>query len=175
MEDTTRDREARGRAVLGWTEREQIREGVLMALYIGLSLLAVLLVSPSPDADDTARAVAATVFLTALGLVLAHQVAFRLSTRLVSHGELDAAARTALSAQLKAGLVVSVAAALPVLVLGGDAGLLVSELLMLGLVAVVGYAVGRASGRTPMRSVLYVGGVVVAVGVVLTVKLAVGH
>ena len=166
---------APNRGVLGWSGREQIREGVLMALYIGLSLLAVLLVSPSPDEDDTAREVAATVFLTALGLVLAHQVAFRLATRLVNHGDLDAAARTALTAQRKAGLLVAVVAALPVLLLGGEVGLLVSELLMLGLVAVVGYAVGRASGRTRWRSVTYVLTVVLAVGVVLSIKLAVAH
>ncbi|MFN8167851.1 MAG: hypothetical protein U0S36_03610 [Candidatus Nanopelagicales bacterium] len=167
--------EARPRGLLGWTEREQIREGVLMALYIGLSLLAVLLVSPSPDAEDTAREVAGTVFLTALGLVLAHQLAFRLATRLVNEGELDEEARTALKAQLKAGLLVAVLAALPVLLLGGDVGLVLSELLMLAMVVVVGYVVARASGRTRFRSVTYVLGVALAVGLVLSVKTAVGH
>jgi hypothetical protein len=175
VDETTSPPAARRRGPVGWTEREQIREGVLMALYICLSLLAVLLVSPSPDADEAARTVAATVFVTALGLVLAHQVAFRLATRLVSHGRLDAEARRALKAQLTAGLIVALLAALPVLVLGGDTGLVVSELLMLGIVGVVGYAVGRAAGRTPLRSLLYVGSVVLAVALVLAVKLAVGH
>lgn len=167
--------ERKPRSILGWTEREQIREGVLMALYIGLSLLAVLVVSPSPDAEDTAREVAGTVFLTALGLVLAHQVAFRLATRLVNKGKLDEEAHSALRAQWVAGLAVSVAAALPVLLLGGDDGLLLSELLMLGLVAVVGYAVGRAAGRGRLRSLLYVASLTLVVGVVLAIKLAVGH
>jgi hypothetical protein len=168
-------RGARTRSLLGWNEREQVREGVLMALYIGLSLLAVLLVSPSPDADDTAREVAGTVFLTALGLVLAHQVAFRLATRLVSKGELGDEARSLLRAQLTAGTLVAVVAALPVLVLGGDTGLVISELLMLAMVAVVGYAVGLAGGRTRLQSVLYVASLIVVVGLVLAVKLAVGH
>jgi hypothetical protein len=62
-----------------------------------------------------------------------------------------------------------------VLVLGGDTGLLISELLMLAMVAVVGYAVGLAGGRTRLRSVLYVASLIVVVGLVLAVKLAVGH
>jgi uncharacterized MAPEG superfamily protein len=165
----------RRRVLFGWTEREQIREGVLMSLYIGLSLLAVLVVSPSPDAEDTAREVAGTVFLTALGLVLAHQVAFRLATRLVSKGELDDEARAALRAQWGGGLAVSVLAALPVLVLGGDTGLVISELLMLALVAVVGYAVARGAGRGRLRSLLYVGSLALVVALVLLVKTAVGH
>lgn len=67
------------------------------------------------------------------------------------------------------------AAALPVLLLGGETGLMVSELLMLGMVAVVGYVVGRLSGRSPARSLLYVVGLTCVVGVVLVVKTAVGH
>jgi len=169
------DGAAPARASLSWAQREQLREGVLMALYIGLSLLAVLVVSPSPDAEDTAREVAGTVFLTALGLVLAHQVAFRLSTRLVNRGELNTEARSALRAQWVAGLAVSVAAAIPVLLLGGDDGLLLSELIMLGLVATVAYAVGRAAGRGRLRSLLYVASLTLVVGVVLAVKIAVGH
>jgi VIT1/CCC1 family predicted Fe2+/Mn2+ transporter len=175
MDDVAAAEPAPSRGLLGWTEREEIREGVLMALYIGLSLLAVLLISPSPDAEDTAREVAGTVFLTALGLVLAHQVAFRLATRLVSRGELDDEARVALKAQRRAGFLVAVVAALPVLLLGGDTGLMISELLMLGMVAVVGYVVGRLSGRSPARSLLYVVGLTLVVGVVLMVKTAVGH
>lgn len=175
MDDAAPAAEAPPRGLLGWTEREQIREGVLMALYIGLSLLAVLVVSPSPDAEDTAREVAGTVFLTALGLVLAHQVAFRLATRLVSGGELDAEARSALRAQLKAGFLVAVAAALPVLLLGGDTGLLISELLILAMVVVVGFAVARSAGRSRGRSVTYVLGLSIVVGIVLLVKTAVGH
>jgi Tfp pilus assembly protein PilN len=67
-----------------------------------------------------------------------------------------------------------VLAALPVFVLGEDPGELVAEVILLAFVALVGYRSARASSSRA-RSLLYVGGVVLAVAGVLVLKLLVGH
>ncbi len=153
---------------------EVARESVTMALYQSLSLLAVLLATPNPSAEDTRVEVAATVFLTGLGLLLAHHIAFRISSRLVNSGILSADSMRLLRAQALGGLPVVVAAALPPLVLGVDNGTLFSELLLLGIVVAVGYrAIRQAVSRR--RAIVYVGGLAVTVALVIALKVAVGH
>ncbi len=146
-----------------------------MALYLSISLLAVLVATPSGEAGHGRVRTAGIVFLTAVGLLLAHQVAFRMSTRLLTAGLLDEESLRILGAQTLGGLPVAVAASLPVLLVGGTAGVLVGELALLAVVAGVGYASSRRSGASRLRALLYVGGVVVVVAGVLALKLAVGH
>jgi len=154
-------------------EVELIREATTMALYISLSLLAVLIAMPIGQEDARVRA-GVTVLVTAAGLILAHHVAFRLSSRLVSGGMLTRESRDVLASQLLGGVPVAVVAAVPVFVLGEDPGENVAIALLLAFVALVGYRAARAS-TTRARALLYVGGLVVVVGVVLALKLAVGH
>ena len=153
---------------------EAARESVTMALYQSLSLLAVLLATPTPSGEDTRGAVALSVFLTGLGLLAAHHLAFRLSSRLINAGLLTDESRRLLAAQARGGLPIVVIAALPPLVLGVEWGVLVSEVLLLGLVAAVGYrSVRRAVSRR--RAVGYVVATVAFAGAVIALKLAVGH
>lgn len=161
-------------------ERERVREGVTMALYISFSLLAVLLARPTGYADDShpddSRVqVAVTLALTALGLVLAHQLAFRLSTRLLNRGVLDPESIAVLRAQLLGGLPVVAVAAVPVLLLGVRAGVLVSELLLIAIAGAVGYVTARSSGASTRRVMVNVAGVLVVVGALLAFKVAIGH
>jgi hypothetical protein len=144
-----------------------------MALYVSLSLLAVLLAAPS-GTDESRVRLALTVGLTAIGLLLAHQVAFRMSTRLVNRGEVDTETARLLAAQSVGGLAVAVLAVVPVLLFGA-AGLRVAELLLLGVVAFVGYLTARVKATSRIRSLGYVLGVVAMVGVVLVVKSLAGH
>jgi hypothetical protein len=153
--------------------RELLREVLTMALYVSLSLLAVLIALPVGNQDDRVAA-GLTVLGTAIGLVLAHHVAFRLSTRLVNGGLLTPESIDALKAQALGGLPVAVAAALPVLVLGEEPGEVVSELLLLAFVALVGYRSARFTSG-PARSFLYVCGLVLVVAAVMLVKLLAGH
>lgn len=157
----------------GVGEREWVREAMTMALYISLSLLAVLVALPA-DEEPSGNVAAATLVATAVGLVLAHHVAFRLSSRLVDQGLVTTESLQLLGAQMAGALSVAVVAALPPLVLGGTAGRIWSELLLLGFVAGVGYLAIRQSAG-PGRSMLHVGGLVAVVGVVVAVKSAVGH
>jgi peptidoglycan/LPS O-acetylase OafA/YrhL len=61
--------------------KEWLREAVTMALYVSLSLLAVLVALPPGSSLGNDRHLALTILITAVALLLAHQVAFRLSTR----------------------------------------------------------------------------------------------
>ncbi|MCU0296482.1 MAG: hypothetical protein MUD05_10575 [Candidatus Nanopelagicales bacterium] len=153
--------------------REWLREAVTMALYISLSLLAVLVALPSAstaESDDLWL----TILLTAVALLFAHQLAFRISSRLVNKGLLDAAGVKLLGAQLIGGLIAAVAAALPVLVFGSEA-VRASELILLLFVAATGYRAARSVPASRLRALMYVGVVVVGVIAVLFLKSLVGH
>ena len=153
---------------------EAWREGLTMALYVSLSLLAVMAALPTEQATS-AGSLALTVALTSIGLILAHQVAFRMSTRLMARGsQLDSDASQLLTAQLIGGAVITVLAVLPILILGPDAYRVSMGLLLL-FVMVVGYLVARSAPTSSARALLYVGGVVVVVIGVLIVKSLVGH
>ncbi len=144
-----------------------------MALYISLSLLAVLIATPT-SAEESSTQLAVTVALTAIALILAHQVAFRLSTRLLNRGLLDNDSLRLLGAQAAGGIAVVVLATVPILVLGAS-GLRIAAALLITLVAVVGYVTARSVPVSRTRALLYVGVVVFAVGLVLVVKALVGH
>jgi hypothetical protein len=154
---------------------ELIREAMTMALYLSMSLLAVLVTITDviPDGDNRWQA-AGTILVTALGLLLAHHVAFRLSSRLVNEGLLTQESRTALKAQAYGGGLVAVIATVPVLLFGEPDGEEAATLVLLAFVAWVGYRSARKR-TSRLRSALYVLVVVGAVTLVLVVKLAVGH
>lgn len=153
---------------------EAAREAVTMALYQSLSILAVLLATPTPSADDANVQVAVTVFLTGLGLLLAHHVAFRLSSRLVNQGLLSEASIGLLRAQAVGGLPIVVGAAIPPLVLGAELGTTVSEVLLLVLVGLVGYRAVRPA-RDRRQAMAYLLGLLVLVSLLMVLKTAVGH
>ena len=153
--------------------REWWREAVTMALYVSLSLLAVLVALP-PGTELSQTDLAVTVLITAVALLLAHQVAFRLSTRLVNKGLLDEAGVRLLSAQSAGGLATAAVASLPVFLLGPE-GIRVSEFLLLAFVAATGYRAARSIPASRVRALGYVAFVVVVVLLVLGVKSLVGH
>jgi len=154
---------------------ESLREVTTMALYVSLSLIAVLVALPNPDpVDDNRLQEGFTVLITGLALVLAHHVAFRMSTRLVNQGLLTSESRDALKAQALGGIPVAVLAAIPVFLLGEDPGEDIAILLLLALVVAVGYRTARFSAR-PIRALAYSVVVVLIVAGVVTFKLLVGH
>jgi diaminopimelate decarboxylase len=148
---------------------ERIREGMTMALYLSLSLLAVMVAFEDPTHPDMTDS-AQLVFLTAIGLMLAHLLAFRMSSRLVARGERTSEYIGLVAAQVAGGAVVTAIATVPLLLFGSWPGLLVSEVALLALIAGVGYVTGRAAGYTRLRALLYVLGVVALTVVVLWVK-----
>lgn len=153
--------------------KEWLREAVTMALYVSLSLLAVLVALP-PGTNLADRHLAGTILVTAVALLLAHQVAFRLSTRLINKGLLDDAGRRLLSAQVTGGLVTGVVAAAPVFLFGARA-LRLTEFLVLAFVAATGYRAARSVPTSRTKALGYVAFVVVVVLAVLFVKSLVAH
>lgn len=150
------------------------REGVTMALYISLSLLAVMTALPGQEASSD-RGLSLLVALTSIGLILAHQVAFRMSSKLFAQGSrLGETDFRLLRAQLIGGGAVTLVAVLPILLFGSGA-YVVSILLLLLFVMLVGYLVARTVPMSRARSLVYVGLIAVIVLGVLAVKSVVGH
>lgn len=154
--------------------KEWLREAVTMALYVSLSLLAVLVALPPGSSLGNDRHLALTILITAVALLLAHQVAFRLSTRLINRGLLDDAGRRLLSAQVAGGLITGVVAAAPVALFGAQA-LRLTEFLVLAFVAGAGYRAARSVPTSRTKALGYVAFVVVVVLGVLFVKSFVSH
>ena len=102
--------------------------------------------------------------------MLAHTLAFRISTRLLDGGELSGAHVELLAAQLVGGLAVTAVAVLPVLIVGGSDGVLVAQWLLLAFVAVVAYVAARSAAVSPARALVYVLVVVALTVGVLWVK-----
>jgi hypothetical protein len=153
---------------------EVIREGVTMALYISLSLLAVMAAMPSQEASENSS-LALLITLTTVGLVFAHQVAFRMSSRLVAPGsKLEPLAPRLLRAQLIGGAAVTALAVVPVLIFGPVAYRWSMGLLLL-FVMVVGYLVARSAPYTRTRSLIYVLVVLLVAIAIIAVKSLVGH
>lgn len=130
-----------------------------MALYIALSLLAVMFALPADLAEAAGASHAGVLFVTSIGLLIAHQLAFRLSARL-AHGTLASEHVELLAAQLVGGLAVTAVAVVPVLLIGGQAGLLVAELALITFIAIIGYVAARGIPLSRPRALLYVAGVV---------------
>lgn len=152
--------------------REFFREAVTMALYLTLSLLAVLLAIPSSSEGGDPIGL---VFLTAVGLLVAHLLAFAISSRLVSRGLLDGQARMILFAQILAGGFVVLLVMIPMLLFDAPTSIRVAEGLLMAFVAWMGYLAARQANVSVLRSWLYVASVVVSVMIVLAIKAAVGH
>jgi hypothetical protein len=152
----------------------RFREGLTMALYIGLSLLAVMVALPRNVTAALDPHPAVALFLTSIALLVAHQLAFRLSARLTHRGEIASEHLDLLAAQLVGGLAVTAVAVIPVLLFEGRTGVIIAELALLAFIAAVGYASARTvHGRG--RALLYVFGVIVLVLVVLWLKDVVHH
>jgi hypothetical protein len=148
---------------------DRMQEGVTMALYVSISLLAVMLALPR-DLEAVAQHPAELVGLTGIGLIVAHIAAFTMSSRLVSAGKLTWRSRDLIGAQLVGGLAVIGIALVPLLVLDGYTAVVIAELVLLALIAAVGYRVARVAQLSRFRAVLNVGGVVVIVLAVLWLK-----
>jgi hypothetical protein len=151
------------------------REFFAAALYMALVLLAALVAVPVDRLPGDADLVA-TMAGTAIGLVLAHWLAFRLAAHLTAEGGFGAAsaAREA-GAQIMGGLAVALVASVPFLVLDGEDALSVTLVLLVALPAVTGLAIARLRGRSWVESVVTAGIVLGIAVLVVVVKVALGH
>jgi hypothetical protein len=155
--------------------RALAREFFASALYVALVLLAALVALPR-DRLPTDRAVMATLFGTALGLVLAHFVAFRFAAHFTAEaGRAEAPLIQEAGAGLAGGLLVAIIAGIPYVVLDGDDALLGSLIALATLPAIMGGAIARLRGRTRTQSLAAAGLALLAAMVVVYVKDFLGH
>jgi hypothetical protein len=145
-------------------DHQVVHEGVTMALYIAISLLAVLTALPASFTD--AAGVAWTIVGTTSGLAIAHWLAFRVSSLFVGRGRLGPTARRSLVVQALAATMVGVIACLPLLLARGTMGLALSRLLLAGIIGLFAYGVSIQSEPGRLRAVLYA---VTVVGIALSV------
>ena len=85
--------------------RKLIRAGIEMALYIALSLLAVIAALPLVLERTEAVSVATALIVSAVGLLAAHWLAFSVSARLETGGILSREALAELAAQAGGGAI----------------------------------------------------------------------
>jgi hypothetical protein len=151
------------------------REFFAAALYMALVLLAALVAVPVDRLPGDADLVA-TMAGTAIGLVLAHWLAFRLAAHLTAEGGFGAAsaAREA-GAQITGGLAVALVASVPFLVLDGEDALSFTLVLLAALPALTGLAIARLRGRSWVESVITAGIVFGIAVLVVVVKATLGH
>jgi hypothetical protein len=142
-----------------------VRESLTMGLYITISLLAVLSTKPN---GGTNAGVLALIWGTTLGLILAHWVAFQLTARLFSGGELPSHDRITMVGQAVAALGVASLASLPLL-LPTSAGPALSRGVLAGLVGLFAFGTARRHGGSGGRATAYA---LVVVAIALTVAIA---
>ena len=117
-------------------ERHVRREGLTMALYVSITLLAALTLAAGEDTADSD--VLAIVWGTTVGLALAHWFAFSLAVRLLDPMADDSGVKQQLVAQLSAAAVVAVVASVPVLLLPNDLERLGARAAAAGCIGYVG-------------------------------------
>ena len=140
-----------------------------MALYVAVCLLAAL-IALGEDADHGHVRAFGLVWGTTLGLALAHAFAFRVSARLTAGGRFSGADAQIVLAQLAGATFVAVIATLPVGVVGSTGEFDVVRAVLSVFIGATGYAVGRLSGGSRIRSLVYGGAVLVFATTIAVIK-----
>lgn len=155
-------------------QRELAREAVTMMLYVSLTLLAALVAIPSDDVGGTLQT-AALLWGGAGALALAHWLAFDLGARLYHTEGLDRLHRLGGPVSVAAALGVALVTSIPILIAPDDIASDLAICVLAFILASAGFAVGRRDGQSVARSL--VGGLIVllAAGLIVAVKIAVGH
>jgi hypothetical protein len=151
------------------------REFFASALYMALVLLAALAALPK-DRLPSDQDVVWLLLGSAIGLTLAHWLAFRLAAHLTTEGGFaaESAAREA-GVQIAGGLAVATLASLPFLLLDGEAALSASLIVLAALPAVTGVGIARLRGGSWTSSLILGAVVLVVAAAVVVVKTALGH
>lgn len=150
------------------------REFYAAALYMALVLLAALVALPQERLPDD-EVLIATLIGTAVGLILAHWMAFRLAAHLTEGGSSAAMAAEEAGAQVAGGVAVALVASAPFVLLDGVDALRITLLLLAAMPALAGLAIARMRGRRWLSSTIAAGVVSVIALLIVEIKAAVGH
>jgi hypothetical protein len=156
------------------TRRELAREAVTTALYVAITLLAALIAIPSDDVPGTVHT-AALIWGGAVGLALAHWLAFDVGARLFQTAHLDRLHKLGGPVSVVAALVVAVITTIPIVIAPEDIASETAICVLAAILGVAGFAVGRRSGAGLIRSLIGAGILLVIAGIVVAVKIAIDH
>src|SRR5262245_61542338 len=152
--------------------RELAREGVTMALYVAITLLATLIAIPSEDVPGTLHT-AALIWGGAAGLALAHWLAFDVGARLFSNVHLDRLHRLGGPVSVAAALVVALVATVPMLIAPDDIASEVAIVVLTLILAAAGFGVGRRSGAGVLRALAGAALLLAFAWVIVGIKIAI--
>ena len=155
--------------------RKLIRAGIEMALYIALSLLAVIAALPLVLERTEAVSVATALIVSAVGLLAAHWLAFSVSARLETGGILSREALAELAAQAGGGAIALAIAVVPILVVPPPRGVFAAQLALLALIAGVAYGAAQPRARSRLHALAYTAAVVFGAAVVVALHDLGGH
>jgi hypothetical protein len=148
------------------------REGVTMALYVSITLMAGLVVTGAHTAE---RSVMAIVWGTTVGLALAHWLAFVLANRLVDPARDRRVVVGELAAQLVGAAAVAVVATAAVLVAPAEYEATAARYAVTAAVGVIVVELTRSYGASWGRSLRAAAVAVALAALVAAVKHALGH
>ncbi len=150
-----------------------MREGVTMALYVAVVLLAEAI--PLQATSLGGAEVIGTYWGSTIGLALAHVYAFTLSARLFSHGHMERSEWLAAASQLAAAVLVALVATLPFVFLTGDPAFNLSGSLIALLIGATGFESARAGGVPVRRALLIGAAALIVAALVVGVKASLAH
>jgi hypothetical protein len=163
------------RPSLGHGAHTVLHETTTMALYLAISVLALLAALPHGDGGVT-DAVVGTVWGTIAGLTLAHLLAFRLSGKLLGGGWLDRAEVLAIAGQVLAAVGVALLVSVPLWWSSGTQAVAYARLLLAAMIGVFAFGVAIQQHPSRFRAGLYAVVVVaISLGVAIVKNRLAGH
>jgi hypothetical protein len=166
---TTRGGHAAGhQPSLGRGAHTVLHETTTMALYLAISVLALLAALPHGEGGVT-DTVVGTVWGTIAGLTLAHLLAFRLSGKLLGGGWLDRAEVLAIVGQVLAAIGVALLVSVPLWWSSGTQAVAYARLTLVAMIGALAFGVAIQQSPSRVRAVLYalaVVGISLAVAVI---------
>jgi len=155
---------------------EILREAVTMVLYVSVVEIAELAALPEAHLSNghvtgpVGAQLLAIIWGTAVGLAIAHCVAFRLAANAFRGDRVTGLDKQVGLAQIGAAMFVAAVSSLPVLLLDDVRAQEFTGVVPAVLIGIVGYLIARETGKSRFASALY-GGTALAVGLlVATVK-----
>lgn len=148
--------------------RELWKEGVTMALYVAICLLAALTAVGDEvlDHDDVIE----IVWGSTLGLALAHWFAFQVAARLAGSGSVARHDAESALVQLAGAGAVALLVTVPVLVFQRSTAFSVARVVLAVFIGAVGYVVARTGGGSRVRAAVYGTSVLALAAIVALVK-----
>jgi hypothetical protein len=158
----------------GQARHRVLHETTTMALYLAISMLALL--AALPHGEDEVTHLIGMVWGTIAGLTLAHLLAFRLSGKLLGGGRLDRTELYALGGQFVAAIGVGLLISVPLVWSSGTQAVAYARLVLAAMIGVFAFGVAIQQSPSRVRAVLYaIVVVVISLGVAVVKNRLAGH